>query len=162
MQHGSGVRNSKRGDRTAYPGALAIGPGVSHRKAPGNAFFQIAAPRSDPLAGSAPGIWVRRRTAASALTLPWRDPRPARFPARLSGQRLIVSVGLDKGQRPFVQPPLTIGGAFGGRFGDARAFTCLWRNRFTACLAARAEMPVEITFAVRAMLDTVVFRRLRA
>ena len=38
MQHGSGVRNSKRGDRTAYPGALAIGPGVSHRKAPGNAF----------------------------------------------------------------------------------------------------------------------------
>jgi Flp pilus assembly protein TadG len=57
---------------------------------------------------------------------------------------------------------LTIAGAFGGRFGDARAFTRLCGNRFTACLAARAEMPIEITFAVRAMLDSVVFRRIRA
>jgi Flp pilus assembly protein TadG len=57
---------------------------------------------------------------------------------------------------------LTIAGAFGGRFGDAKGLSHLWRNRFTACLAARAEMAVEITFAVRAMLDTVVFRRLGA
>jgi Flp pilus assembly protein TadG len=57
---------------------------------------------------------------------------------------------------------LTIAGAFGGRFGDANGLSHLWRNRFTACLAARAEMAAEITFAVRAMLDTVVFRRLRA
>jgi Flp pilus assembly protein TadG len=56
---------------------------------------------------------------------------------------------------------LTIEGAFGGRFGDAPALSRFWRNRFTACLAARAEMPLEITFAVRAMLDTVLFRRLR-
>jgi len=28
----------------AHPGALAIGSGMSHRKAPSNAFFQIAAP----------------------------------------------------------------------------------------------------------------------
>jgi Flp pilus assembly protein TadG len=57
---------------------------------------------------------------------------------------------------------LTIAGAFGGRFGDPQVLTRFWRNRFTACLAARSEMPVEITFAVRAMLDTVVFRGLRA
>jgi Flp pilus assembly protein TadG len=56
---------------------------------------------------------------------------------------------------------LTIEGAFGGRFGDAPALSRFWWNRFTACLAARAEMPLEITFAVRAMLDTVIFRRLR-
>ncbi|MDE5453710.1 hypothetical protein GWE18_12715 [Bradyrhizobium sp. CSA112] len=64
----------QRGDRTAYPGRLAIGSGVSYRNVSSNAFFQIAAPRSDPVAGSAPGIWVRRRIAASALTLPGAIP----------------------------------------------------------------------------------------
>src|SRR6185503_17167834 len=37
----------------------------------------------------------------------------------------------------------------------------LLRNRFTPCLAASAEMPTEITSAVRAMLDTAIFCRIR-
>src|SRR5712691_4387963 len=63
---------------------------VGHRKVPSNA-FQIAAPGPilDRIGiwnmGLPPGRCKRKETA-------WRDPRPARFPARLSGPRLIVSV----------------------------------------------------------------------
>jgi hypothetical protein len=53
--------------------------------------------RSDPLTGSATGIWDCRRIAASAERLRWRDLRPTRFPARLSGARLIFSARFDKG-----------------------------------------------------------------
>jgi len=74
------------------PAHSRAGSGVSHREAPSNACFQIAAP--------GPTRWPDRHleygSAAGppqALTLPWRAPRPARFPARLSGPRLIVSAG---------------------------------------------------------------------
>jgi hypothetical protein len=40
--------------------------------------------RSDPLTGSAIGIWDGSRIAASAERRRWRDLRPTRFPARLS------------------------------------------------------------------------------
>jgi len=61
------------------PAHSRAGSGVSHREAPSNAFFPDRRSRSDPLAGSAPGIWVCRRTAASidtALARPTTGPIP--------------------------------------------------------------------------------------
>jgi Flp pilus assembly protein TadG len=40
--------------------------------------------------------------------------------------------------------------------------TRFYRNRFTGCLAAKAEMTGEITLRVKAMLDTTIFSRVRA
>ena len=81
-----------------HPGPFAIGSGVSHPRS-----TQQRIPRS-PLPVRPVGrigIWNmgpppdRRKR----IDIAWHDPRPARFPARLSGPRLIVSAGFDKGPR---------------------------------------------------------------
>jgi hypothetical protein len=111
-RYGSGVRNPRK-NRTAHLDLLRDGLVAATAKYPITRFPDRRA-RSNPLAGSAPGIWDCRRIAASTERLPLRDPRPARFPARLSRLRLIVSSRFDKGW----------------------ALTRILRNRSTCCLCA--------------------------
>ena len=93
--------------------------------------------RSDPLTGSATGIWDCRRIAASTERLRWRDLRPTRFPARPSSARLIFSSRFDKGSRA---PVLAV--ARVGVFGAGRrycVFRCWWNRSCLLFVGAPSE-----------------------